>query len=88
MTAANISCDNDGRIAEARIAVGACSTVAMRLPVLEQYLIGKRPDQVEVTSEHVASLAPVSDMRGSAEFRFDVVRSQSARAIMAAAGHG
>jgi CO/xanthine dehydrogenase FAD-binding subunit len=62
----------DGRIAEARIAIGACSPVARRLPKLEAALRGQLPraDLAElVTPDHIAELAPIDDVRASAEYR-------------------
>lgn len=64
----------DGRVASAAIAVGACSPVAERLPALEAALAGatidsRLPDLVEPA--HLASLAPIDDMRGSAAYRLD-----------------
>jgi len=85
MTAANLVLDRQGRIAEARIAVGACSVVAQRLRALESYLVGKRPEDAEVSNEHLAALAPIDDVRGSAAFRLEAVAEQVTRAIHRAA---
>jgi CO/xanthine dehydrogenase FAD-binding subunit len=64
----------DGRVASARIAVGACSPVAERLPGLEAALAGapldaRLADRVEVA--HLAPLSPIDDVRGSAAYRSD-----------------
>jgi CO/xanthine dehydrogenase FAD-binding subunit len=64
----------DGRVASARIAVGACSPVAERLPNLEAALVGapldtRLADRVEVA--HLAPLSPIDDVRGSAAYRSD-----------------
>lgn len=85
MTAANITCDDQGLIAMARVAVGACSPVAQRLPQLEASLVGQDPQTVSIDPGHLADLAPISDVRGTTEFRFDVVAEQCARAIQKAA---
>ena len=66
----------DGRVANARIAVGACSAVAQRLPALEAALAGapldgRLADRVDLT--HLAPLAPIDDVRGSAGYRGDSV---------------
>jgi CO/xanthine dehydrogenase FAD-binding subunit len=60
------------RIAEARIAIGACSPVALRLPALEAALKG----EVAISNlarmvkpEHLAPLTPIDDVRASAEYR-------------------
>lgn len=85
MTAAQITCDDAGKIAQARVAVGACSAVAQRLPDLEASLIGKTPQDVHVARHHLAPLSPIDDVRGSGEFRLDVVAEQCVRAIKRAA---
>lgn len=76
-----------GRVAEARVAVGACSPVARRLPVLEQALIGAEPGDLSrlVTPAQLDGLAPITDVRGSADYRLDVVAELVARAVQAAA---
>ena len=60
------------RIADARIAVGSCSPVAQRLPALEAALKG----EVAISNlarvvkpEHLAPLAPIDDVRASADYR-------------------
>jgi xanthine dehydrogenase small subunit len=71
MAAGVVSTDEAGRVARARIAVGACSPVARRLPGLEAALAGEplaaAPDLV--TQEHLAPLAPIDDIRASGIFR-------------------
>ena len=61
MVAAVAELDGVGRIARARIAVGACSPVARRLPALEAALAGQQPDPALVRPEHLAPL--VADRR-------------------------
>jgi CO/xanthine dehydrogenase Mo-binding subunit/xanthine dehydrogenase iron-sulfur cluster and FAD-binding subunit A len=80
MAAAVIATDEAGAVTHARIAVGACSAVAQRLPQLEQALLGQplaaAPDLVEACQ--FAKLTPIDDARGSSAFRaaaaVDVVR--------------
>jgi N-methylhydantoinase B len=71
MAAAVLAADNAGRVTHARIAVGACSAVAQRLPQMEQDLLGHplaaAPDLVE--SRHFAPLSPIDDMRATGPFR-------------------
>ncbi|TBR26557.1 MAG: xanthine dehydrogenase family protein subunit M, partial [Reyranella sp.] len=65
----------NGKVAAARIAVGACSPVAQRLPDLEQALTGARFDArlgERVAASHLAPLSPIDDVRGSAGYRSDV----------------
>ena len=75
MAAATLEID-DGRIVAARVAVGACSAVAQRLPALERELGGARVDPTlvqRVQPTHLAPLAPIDDVRGSAAYRQDAV---------------
>ena len=65
----------DGKVVAARIAVGACSPVAQRLPALEQALVGAAFDArlgERVEPGHLAPLSPIDDVRGSAGYRNDV----------------
>ena len=66
----------DGHVASARIAVGACSPVAERLPRLEAALEGAPIDSrlaERVEAAHLAPLSPIDDVRGSAAYRSDAV---------------
>ena len=74
MVAAVVEIDADGLIARARIAVGACSEVAQRLPALESALVGVQASADAaslVRPEHLAGLSPIDDVRGSADYRRD-----------------
>jgi N-methylhydantoinase B len=71
MAAGVVATDAAGRIKSARIAVGACSAVAQRLPVLEAALRGvplAAAAQVPETA-HLAALSPIDDIRASATYR-------------------
>ena len=79
----------DGRIAAARVAIGACAPVAQRLPLLEAALAGRRcapglGGAVELA--HLASLAPIDDVRGTAAYRRDAARTVIARLLDELAG--
>jgi N-methylhydantoinase B len=71
MAAAILMADEDGTITAARIAVGACTPVALRLGALEQALIGHRIFDAPriVAEEHFSALSPIDDIRASALFR-------------------
>ncbi|WP_457644990.1 FAD binding domain-containing protein [Profundibacter sp.] len=83
MVAAVIARDAQGRIDHARVAVGACSPVAQRLPLLETELIGTTTD-VQITTAHLSPLAPINDLRGSGEYRLDAVAELIRRTIAGA----
>jgi CO/xanthine dehydrogenase FAD-binding subunit len=60
----------EGRVAEAALAVGACGPVATRLPEAEAALIGQPLDPSRITDAMVtAPLAPIGDMRADAPYR-------------------
>lgn len=71
MVSAVIATDAQDRLTDVRIAVGACSAVAQRLPSLEKELIGVPLAQAaqRVRAEHLAPLTPIDDVRGSARYR-------------------
>lgn len=72
MVAGLIETDGSGRIADARLAVGACSEVAQRLPALETALVGldaERPWDTVVAEDMLSGLSPIGDVRGSADYR-------------------
>lgn len=86
MVSALIETDTSGIIVNAKIAVGACSAVAQRMPELEAYCIGKHVDVVTVTPEHLTGLTPIDDVRGSAAYRMEAVAELCLRAIRGAVG--
>ena len=88
MTAALIKCDVRGLISEARVAIGACSPVALRLTHLEADLIGAKPSEVEILPSYFSQLSPIDDVRGSGGYRLDIVQEQCRRAIQKAAENG
>ncbi|MEZ5714100.1 MAG: FAD binding domain-containing protein [Paracoccaceae bacterium] len=87
MVAAVLRLDGAGRIDHARVAVGACSPVAKRLDALEAGMLGLRPGEVMVRPEHLAGLAPIDDVRGSAGYRLEAVAELTGRLIREV-GHG
>ena len=74
MVAVVVEVDLDGRIARARVAVGACSEVAQRLTDLEADLVGRpaSPDTAAMVGPaHLEALSPIDDVRGTAAYRRD-----------------
>ncbi len=72
MVAAVVDVGGDGRIATARIVVGACSEVPQRIGAAEARLIGRVPDAGlagSVVADDLAALTPIDDVRGSADYR-------------------
>ena len=82
--AVTLEAAEDGRIGRAGVAIGACSPVAQRLPALEQRLVG------QFSGRHLAgvpqvrdldALSPISDVRGTAEYRRDAALTLLRRAL-------
>ena len=85
MVAATIEPDERNQIRRARIAVGACAPAAQRLGALESALNGLPIDArlaTVVCAEHLAqALAPIDDVRGSAQYRNDAALTLVRRAL-------
>jgi CO/xanthine dehydrogenase FAD-binding subunit len=76
----------DRQVAAVRLAVGACSAAARRLPALEAALLGQPLDPALadlVRSEHLAPLSPIDDIRGTAAYRRDAALTLLRRALRA-----
>lgn len=95
MVAAVMAADADGRIADIRLAVGACSARPLRLPDLEATLRGEVMDRDAVllmlaehlrTTDPLADLTPIDDVRGSADYRRDAALTLVRRAVLSLAG--
>jgi CO/xanthine dehydrogenase FAD-binding subunit len=90
MVGAVVEVAADGRIARARVAIGACSEVAQRLTALEQEIVGQPATAASiggvVRAEHVAGLRPIDDVRGTAAYRRDAALTTVRRALEAALG--
>jgi CO/xanthine dehydrogenase FAD-binding subunit len=72
MVATTLAVGNDGMVERARVAVGACSPVARRLRELEVELEGRSVDEglgALARAEHLTDLAPIDDVRATAEYR-------------------
>jgi CO/xanthine dehydrogenase FAD-binding subunit len=82
--AAVVDVGADGRVASARIVVGACSEVPRRIEAAEARLVGEvaAPSlaaAIEATDLDV--LAPIDDVRGTADYRRDIAFSLVRRAV-------
>lgn len=91
MAAARVEIDGDGRVAQAAVAVGACSAVAMRLTALEAALRGRTADMSlaeHVLPGHFEALSPIDDARAGAAYRREAAREIVRRALLAAIGAG
>jgi CO/xanthine dehydrogenase FAD-binding subunit len=72
MVAVTLEGGADGTVTAARLAVGACSAVAQRLPELEARLVGQ-PMTADlgamVQPSDLADLSPIDDARANADYR-------------------
>lgn len=91
-TVAAVARVEDGIITTARLSVGSCSPVAQRLPALEARLQGVAvtalADMAFDDGDCLAPLTPISDIRGSGEYRLDVVADLCRRAMQRAVAGG
>jgi xanthine dehydrogenase small subunit len=74
-TAAMLMRRNDGRVDSIRIAYGGVAPVVLRLTKTEQFLAGKalaRETFVQAGEIARSEVAPISDVRGSREFRLQL----------------
>lgn len=89
MVAVLVQCDDAGRVAEARVAVGSCSACALRLGELEKALVGLRCGSGigdAVTKAHLSGLSPIDDVRATAEYRGDASLTLVRRALESCVG--
>ncbi|MCA1285624.1 FAD binding domain-containing protein [Salipiger bermudensis] len=86
MVSAVVEMEGD-TIESARLAVGACSPVARRLPKLEATLAGKTIVQAEQAALDYGypELSPIDDVRAGAGYRREAVATLVARALSQAA---
>lgn len=77
----------DGVVTQAAIAVGSCSAVAKRLTGIEAALCGIPIGDIATTiaAADIHELAPIDDVRGSADYRREAALEIVSRAVLAAA---
>jgi CO/xanthine dehydrogenase FAD-binding subunit len=84
MVAVVLDVGDDGRIASARIVVGACSEVPQRIGAAEARLVGREPSQAladEIEAADLAGLSPIDDVRGTASYRREAALVLTRRAV-------
>jgi CO/xanthine dehydrogenase FAD-binding subunit len=77
-----------GAVTQAAVAVGACSAVAQRLPLVEAALIGLSVNKLDgaVHPDDLATLRPIDDLRATAGYRLDAACALVRRAVMECGG--
>jgi CO/xanthine dehydrogenase FAD-binding subunit len=89
MAAARVVVGDDGAVERAAVAVGSCSAVAQRLRGLEAALVGlKAGGEIAdaVQAADLQELAPIDDVRGSADYRRAAAREIVLRVLSRALG--
>ncbi len=85
--AAGVQLDGEGRIGHARIALGAVAPMPKPAPSAGRLLIGQRPSDDAFAAAADAAMTeaePISDIRGSAEFRCELIGVLARRALATA----
>ena len=86
--AARVELDADGRIANARLALGAVGPVAFEVAGAGEALRGATPDAgafARAAALAAAAATPISDKRGTAEYRREIAGVLARRALATAA---
>ena len=82
-----VQLDAAGRLADVRVAVGAVAGRPLRLPEIEQAARGQTPSDAvfaEIGQRYAATVEPVSDARGSAAYRQQMIAVFVRRALQRA----
>jgi CO/xanthine dehydrogenase FAD-binding subunit len=84
MVAVTLDVSPDGTIVSARVVIGACAPVARHIPALEARLLGRSlsRDLADLaTPSDLLVLTPISDVRGSSQYRLDAALTLIRRAL-------
>jgi CO/xanthine dehydrogenase FAD-binding subunit len=87
MVAVTLDLNQDGTIGRACVVVGACAPVARHIPALEARLLGEplsRDLGDLATPADLSVLTPISDIRGSSQYRLDAALTLIRRALQGA----
>ena len=89
--AAGFQLDSGGRVKWARIALGSVAPAPLRITAAEQHMAGRILDQTliaEACEEVVRDVAPITDTRASADYRREISRVLTGRALEECAAQG
>ena len=85
--AASLLLGKDGKVREARVVLGAVAPIPKLVPAAGAALLGQPPTEAAFQAAAKAAMAaaePISDVRGSAEYRRELVGVLTCRALAAA----
>jgi len=88
--AAGIGLGPRGRVAWARVALGAVAPAPLRVTAAEEALVGRELDHTAIAEACAAverAVHPITDLRASAEYRTELSRVLTCRALEECAGH-
>jgi carbon-monoxide dehydrogenase medium subunit len=78
---------SNGRIEKARVVLGAVAPTLIRAFSAEKVLVGEKPDKnlfSEAGWAAALDCSPIDDLRGSAEYRRDMIQVLTSRSLQAA----
>jgi aerobic carbon-monoxide dehydrogenase medium subunit len=87
--AAQLTLGRDGKVSAAGIGLGGVGPTALKPKKAEAMLVGEKPTDeliMDAASECAKASRPVSDLRGSAEYKKDMVRVFASRSLKRASG--
>lgn len=80
---------SNGHIDELSVAIGSCSEVAQRLPLVETLLTGKKiTDDLPmlIGQQHLPELKPIDDIRATAQYRYEAALQLVRRTVTTCVG--
>ena len=85
----SVSLNDDSKCGRVRIGIGGVGAKPTRAEAAEEYLVGKALDDLtmaETAERAVEDVDPISDIRGSREYRLEVVKVLTRRTLRTAVG--
>lgn len=78
--AVKLGWDDKAEVCEAAVVIGAASAVPMRVPSIEQYLLGQKVNELKSFQVPMPELYPISDIRASDTYRIAMANVAVSRA--------
>jgi carbon-monoxide dehydrogenase medium subunit len=75
---------NSGKVRDARVALGSVAPTPLRMYVVEEWLKGRKLDEAtvrEAADKVSQGIKPITDIRGSAEYRREAARGLAMEAL-------
>ncbi|MEH2498883.1 carbon-monoxide dehydrogenase medium subunit [Bradyrhizobium sp. AZCC 1678] len=86
-SAALIQLGSDGSIARASVALAGIGNAPLRMPAIEQHLVGRRPDPMTLRQAAIlaSDIEPITDIHAGPDYRRQLARVLTERALADAA---